>query len=103
MKLAASLCCLATQWKQIDTPVCVIYGTSDPATSADEGRYLVDIINSSHPSRATYAEMPGMGHDSGKYPSQSEFLNRRKDSTPHPFDEELLLLILGRLNQHTKS
>jgi pimeloyl-ACP methyl ester carboxylesterase len=94
---------LAKQWKQIDAPALVIYGTSDPATSADEGRYLVDVINSFHPGRATYAEVAGMGHDFGKYSSQSEFLDRRKDPNPHPFAEELLPVILGWLNQHVKS
>jgi pimeloyl-ACP methyl ester carboxylesterase len=50
---------LAKQWKSADIPVLVIYGTSDPATSADESRYLVEIINSSHPGRASYVELPG--------------------------------------------
>jgi len=58
---------LAKQWKQIEAPVLVIYGTSDPATSADEGRYLVGIINSFHPGNATYREIAGMGHEFGRY------------------------------------
>jgi alpha-beta hydrolase superfamily lysophospholipase len=94
---------LAKQWKQIDAPVLVIYGTSDPATSADEGRYLVDIINSFHPGRATYAEIAGMGHDFGRYSSQAEFLNRRKDLKPHPFDDEVLSTILAWLEQRLQS
>src|SRR5205085_3900547 len=51
---------LAKQWKQVDVPVLVLYGTSDALTSADESRYLVEVINSFHPGRATYVEMPGM-------------------------------------------
>ncbi|HXN99813.1 MAG TPA: PDZ domain-containing protein [Candidatus Acidoferrales bacterium] len=94
---------LAKQWKQIDAPVLVIYGTSDPATSADEGQYLVDIINSFHPGRATYAEILGMGHEFGRYSSQSEFLSRRSSPTPHPFDEELLAVVLTWLQQHLQS
>lgn len=94
---------LAKQWKQIDAPVLVIYGTSDPATSADEGRYLVDIINSFHSGRATYAEIPGMGHDFCRYSSQAEFLNRRKDPKPHPFDDEVLSTILAWLEQRLQS
>jgi pimeloyl-ACP methyl ester carboxylesterase len=93
---------LAKQWKQIDAPVLVIYGTSDPATSADEGQYLVDIINGFHPGRA-YAEIPGMGHDFGRYSSQSEFLSRRSSPTPHPFDDELLAVVLAWLQQHLQS
>jgi uncharacterized protein len=94
---------LAKQWKQIDAPVLVIYGASDPATSADESRYLVDIINSFHPGRATYLEIPGMGHDFGRYSSQAEFLERRKDSKPHRFDDEVLTATLDWLQQHLAS
>ena len=94
---------LAKQWKQIDTPVLVIYGTSDPATSADESRYLVDIINNDHPGRAAYVEIPGMGHDFGRYSSQAEFLERRKDSKPHPFDDEVLMATLEWLKHRLSS
>jgi pimeloyl-ACP methyl ester carboxylesterase len=48
---------LGKQWKQVDIPVLVIYGTSDPATSAGEGRYLVDLINRFHPGRASYFDL----------------------------------------------
>lgn len=94
---------LAKQWKQIDVPVLVIYGTSDPATSADESRYLVDMINSFHHGRATYSEIAGMGHDFGRYSSQTDFLDRRKGSTPHPFDDEVLAVVFGWLEQHLQS
>jgi pimeloyl-ACP methyl ester carboxylesterase len=91
---------LATQWKQIDAPVLVIYGRSDPATSADEGRYLVDMINSFHPGRATYFEIAGMGHDFGRYSSQIDYLDRRKSPKPHPFDDELLTVVFSWLEHH---
>lgn len=90
---------LAKQWKQIDVPVLVLYGTSDPATSSDEGHYLTDMINSLHPGRATYRELPGMGHDFGRYASQLEFLDRRKDAKPHPFDTEALDVVLRWIDQ----
>jgi uncharacterized protein len=91
---------LAKQWKQIAAPVLVIYGTSDPATSADEGRYLVDIINSFHPGTATYREIAGMGHDFGRYDSQRAFLEEvGNPSKPHPFDEEVLTVVLGWVKQ----
>jgi pimeloyl-ACP methyl ester carboxylesterase len=93
---------LGKQWKFVDIPALVIYGTSDPATSADEGRYLVELINSFHAGRATYMELQGMGHDFGRYDSQLEFLNRRLDpSKPHPFDEEVLTALLKWLNEHS--
>jgi pimeloyl-ACP methyl ester carboxylesterase len=94
---------LASQWKRIDAPVLVIYGTSDPATSADESQYLADIINSFHPGRATYAEIPGMGHDFCRYSSPADFLNRRKNAQPHPFDDDLLAIVLAWLEQHART
>jgi pimeloyl-ACP methyl ester carboxylesterase len=94
---------LAKQWKQIDTPVLVIYSTSDPATSADESRYLVDIINNSHPGRANYVEIPGMGHDFGRYSTHAEFLECRKDSKPHPFDDEVITATFEWLKQQLSS
>jgi len=90
---------LAKQWKQIDAPVLVIYGTSDPATSADESRYLAALINSFHPGRATYSEIAGMGHDFARYDSQLAFLDRRKSPKPHPFDEEVLTVMLAWLHE----
>jgi uncharacterized protein len=94
---------LAAQWKRIDAPVLVIYGTSDPATSANESQYLAEIINSFHPGRATYTEIPGMGHDFGRYSSQADFLNRRNNPQPHPFDEDLLPVVLAWLEQHAQT
>jgi pimeloyl-ACP methyl ester carboxylesterase len=81
---------LPGQWKQVDIPVLVIYGTSDPATSAAESHLLVEIINSFHSGRATYVEIPQMGHDFTHFASQREYLNRRADPAPHPFETKLL-------------
>lgn len=95
---------LAKQWKQIEAPVLVIYGTSDPATSADEGQYLAGIINSFHPGNATYREIAGMGHEFGRYDSQLAFLKEvGNTSKPHPFDEEVVTVVLGWLKQHLPS
>lgn len=90
---------LAKQWKQVDIPVLVIYGTADPATDSSESRYLAEIINSFHPGRASYVELSGMGHDFARYASSAEFLNRRRDPKPHPFDGELLDVLLKWLDQ----
>jgi pimeloyl-ACP methyl ester carboxylesterase len=93
---------LGMQWKSVDIPALVIYGTSDPATSADEGRYLAELINSFHAGRATYVELQGMGHDFGRYDSQLEFLKRRLNPAKlHPFDEEVLTVLLKWLNEHS--
>jgi len=94
---------LAKQWKQSDIPVLVIYGTSDPATSAEESRYLVQAINSFHPGRATYVELAGMGHDFRKYDSELEFLTRRNDpAKPHTFDDEFIDTVLKWLAQQLR-
>lgn len=53
---------LADEWKDVDVPVLVIYGTSDPATSAEESRMLVKTINGLHPGKAEYVEVDGMDH-----------------------------------------
>jgi dipeptidyl aminopeptidase/acylaminoacyl peptidase len=93
---------LAKQWKNADMPVLILYGTSDPATSADESRYLVELINSFHPGRATYVELPGMGHDFARYDSQLEFLTRRKEpNKPHPYDDEVVTALLKWLSEHS--
>ena len=95
---------LAKQWKQVDIPVLVLYGTSDPATSADESRYLANLINSFHPGRATYIELPGMAHDFYKYDSQLEFLTRRNNpAKQHAFDDEFTDAVLKWLNQQLQA
>ncbi len=91
---------LGAQWKNVDIPVLVLYGTSDPATSADEGRYLTSLINAVHPGRATYVELPRMGHDFALYDSQLDFMNRTAGAKPHPYDDEALAVILKWLSEH---
>jgi uncharacterized protein len=93
---------LGRQWKQVDIPVLVIYGTSDPATSADESRYLAELINRFHPGRASYVELNGMGHDFARYTSQAEFLNRRAGPEPHAYDDEIVTTVLGWLDSHSR-
>lgn len=67
---------IAEKWKPVDVPVLVIYGTSDFQTSADEHRYLTDAINSFHPGRATYVEIPNMDHSFETVASQREGMQR---------------------------
>jgi pimeloyl-ACP methyl ester carboxylesterase len=91
---------LGKQWKQADTAALVIYGTSDPATSADESRYLVNLINSFHPGRATYLELDAMGHDFALYASQQEFLGRQNDAKQHAYDPKVVEAIVSWLKEH---
>jgi uncharacterized protein len=65
---------LAEEWKRPDVPVLVIYGTSDPTTDEGESRYLVDMINSFHPGRATYLQIEGMNHYFDREASKKEGL-----------------------------
>jgi pimeloyl-ACP methyl ester carboxylesterase len=39
---------LAVEWKTVNIPVLVTYGTADPSTTPEESRYLVDMINGLH-------------------------------------------------------
>jgi pimeloyl-ACP methyl ester carboxylesterase len=80
---------LGKQWKEADFPVLVVYGTASPVTTAHQSRYLAELINSFHPGRATYVEVPGMGHDLARYESQKDYLNRLPDA-PHPFHTGLI-------------
>lgn len=81
---------LAVEWKKVDVPVLVTYGTSDPATWAEESRYLTDMINSFHPGRATYIEFPGMGHGLDLVPSKLAWLESIRKHEHGPFDQEFL-------------
>lgn len=81
---------LAVEWKKVDVPVLVTYGTSDPTTSADEGHYLVTMINSFHPGRASYIEFPGMGHGLDLVPSKRAWLENIRKHEHGPFDQGFL-------------
>lgn len=73
---------IAEKWKPVDAPVLVIYGTSDFQTSAAEHRYLTDAINSFHPGRATYVEIPNMDHGFETVASQREGMQRFLSNQP---------------------
>ena len=81
---------LAVEWKKVDVPVLVTWGSSDPATTAEESHYLVDAINSFHPGRASYAEFPGMGHGLDLSPSPRAWLEAVHKHQHGEFDEDFL-------------
>jgi uncharacterized protein len=85
---------LAAEWKKLDIPVLVTYGTSDPTTSAEENQYLVTIINSFHPGRASFAEFPGMGHGLDSAPSQLAWLESIGKHQHGAFDKRFLERVL---------
>jgi pimeloyl-ACP methyl ester carboxylesterase len=84
---------LGKQWKDADFPVLVVYGTASPVTTAHQSRYLAETINRWHSGRATYQEVQGMGHDLGKYESQSAYLER-KPGEDHPFHQGLIEVMM---------
>ncbi len=84
---------LGKQWKEADFPVLVVYGTASPVTTAHQCRYLAGLINRFHPGRATYAEVPGMGHDLARYQSQLEYIERAAGA-PHPFHTGLIEVMM---------
>jgi pimeloyl-ACP methyl ester carboxylesterase len=93
---------IARAWKQTDAPTLVIYGLSDPVTSADESRYLATTINSFHPGRATYSEIPKMGHDFAEYDSPAAFMNRAS-GTKGPYSRAFLKVVLDWLAEESRS
>jgi len=84
--------------EKVDVPVLVTWGTSDPTTTAEENRYLVEEINSFHPRRATYAEFPGMGHGLDLSHSPRAWLEAIQRHQHGEFDEEFLDRVDSWLN-----
>jgi hypothetical protein len=64
------------------------FGTSDPTTSAEESRYLANMINSFHPGRAEYMEFAGMGHGLDLASSPRAWLEAIQKHQHGKFDEE---------------
>lgn len=94
---------LAVEWKKVDLPVLVTYGTSDPATWSEESHYLADMINSFHPGRATYIELPGMGHGLDLVPSKRAWLEAIRKHEHGPFDEQFLKQVADWLDKNAAS
>jgi pimeloyl-ACP methyl ester carboxylesterase len=67
----------------VDIPVLIVYGSSGPATSADEGRYLTSAINSFHPGRAEFVQIEGMDHSFNRAPSLHDALDTGKQREFH--------------------
>lgn len=86
---------LAAEWRNVKVPVLVTWGTSDPTTTAEESHYLVDMINSFHPGRATYTEFPGMGHGLDLSPSPRAWLEAIRKHQHGEFDQEFFDQVEG--------
>jgi len=91
---------LAAGVEEIDVLVLVTWGTSDALTSAEESRYLAEMINSFHPHRGTYEEFKDMGHGLDLWPSQKAFLESLGRKRDAPFATEFLKKIADWLKQN---
>jgi uncharacterized protein len=54
---------LGEAWQKVDVPVLVIHGSADTIMSHADSVAIADIVNTAHPGRARFVEVPGMGHD----------------------------------------
>jgi pimeloyl-ACP methyl ester carboxylesterase len=86
----------AEAWKAIDAPVLVAYGSSDYISSIADDPYLVELINTFHPGRATLSAIPDMDHYLIKAASMSESMERK---TPGEFEPAILEAVKGWLRR----
>lgn len=66
----------AQEWKKVNVPVLVLYGTSDFISTISDDPYLVDIINSFHPGHASIKAVPNMDHYLTRAASMEESMTR---------------------------
>ena len=66
----------AEEWKKIEAPVLVVYGTADFVSTIADDPYMVDLINSFHPGHATLKEIPGMEHGLTRAASMEASINK---------------------------
>jgi uncharacterized protein len=89
---------LAEEWKKVDAPVLVIYGTSDYISTIADDPYLAEIIDGFHPGRATLSAIPNMDHYMIKASSMEESMNRPAGA-PAQFEPKLIDVIKEWLSQ----
>jgi uncharacterized protein len=53
---------LGEAWHKVNAPVLVIHGSSDTIMSRSDSSAIAEIVNSAHPGRARFVDVPGMGH-----------------------------------------
>lgn len=53
---------LGAVWQSVDSPVLVIHGSADDVMSRADSEAIATIVNTAHPGRAGYLEIPGMTH-----------------------------------------
>jgi uncharacterized protein len=90
---------LPALWKALDTNVLLIYGAADFVTSADEHKYIAEVVNSAHPGKAVYVEIPDLDHYLVKRSSQEDSFRSTLQNQPGEFNERINAEILGWLNR----
>ena len=89
---------LPEQWKRVDAPVPIAYGTSDYISSIADDAYLADLINSFHPGRATVKAITAMDHYLTKAATMEESISR-KPGTRIEFEPAVLEVIKAWLKE----
>ncbi len=89
---------MAEEWKRVESPVLIVYGTSDFVSTTADDPYLADVINSFHPGRATVRAIAGMDHYLTRAASMEESITR-KPGTRAEFEPAVLEAIKAWLNQ----
>jgi uncharacterized protein len=78
------------EWKQVASPVLIVYGTSDYIAAAVDHSYLATMLNSVHPGQATLKAIEQMDHylthAVSMEASQSRPANARADFEPAVLD-----------------
>jgi len=92
----------AEEWKKVDAPVLVVYGTADFVSTIADDPYLVDVINSFHPGHATLKEIPNMEHGLTKAASMEVSLNKPANAAVE-FEPAVLEAIKTWLRSQTTS
>lgn len=82
----------AEEWKKVEAPVLVVYGTSDFVSTIADDPYMVDVINSFHPGHATLKAISNMEHGMTKAASMEASLNKPANA-PSEFDPEVVEVI----------
>jgi pimeloyl-ACP methyl ester carboxylesterase len=93
---------LAEEWKKVEAPVLVVYGTSDFVSTIADDPYMVDVINSFHPGYASLRAIPNMEHGLTKAPSMEASISRPAGA-PREFEPAVLEAIKEWLQQQTNA
>ena len=91
----------AEEWRKVDAPVLVVYGTSDYVSTIADDPYLAELIASFHPGSATLREIRGMDHYLAKASSMEESITRSAGILGE-FEPAVLDVVREWLDQHAR-